>query len=585
MMTAKHEKQTILIVDDEPTNITILAQILSGHYHIKMAKTGEKALFLAQQQPDLILLDIVMPDMDGYEVCRTLKEQASTREIPVIFITAKDASEEETFGLHLGAADYIIKPFILPIVKARVDAQLQLKRQSDELKQLHREALHKQEVFRAVADLSTELSYYCDIEGNYIYITPYCHTLTGYGVNDFYKIPNLLAHLIYPDDLLHWKQYLHTISLNGETQQAPSEIEIRILHKNGDVRWVTFNSTCVKCAKDEIIGYRGSCIDITERKAFIADLEQAHNKVQQAQTELQHLNTELEQRVIQRTSELAQANTEITLLNNRLKAENLRLETELDVAQRLQEMVLPRKKELSQVEGLAISAFMLPATEVGGDYYDVLHYNNSLTIGIGDVTGHGLESGVLMLMVQTAIRTLLVNGHMCFNNLLQILNNIIYDNLQRMVLDKSLTLLLLNYEYESDTFQLTGQHEEVLVVRRHGEVERVDTFDLGFVIGLDDDISEFIQKTPIKLNNGDGIVLYTDGITEALNDQKELYGLERLCDVVSHHWHQSNQTIENAVINDVKQYAGTREIDDDMTLVIIKKTHDTPYFNPTNKSY
>ncbi|MCP4109582.1 MAG: PAS domain S-box protein, partial [Desulfobacteraceae bacterium] len=96
--------------------------------------------------------------------------------------------------------------------------------------------------------------------------------------------------------------------------------------------------------------------------------------------------------------------------NEELKTENLRMSTELDVTRRLQQMILPTPDELQQIEGLDIVGYMKPAAEVGGDYYDVLRHNGSVKIGIGDVTGHGLESGVLMLMTQTAVRTLLTSG-------------------------------------------------------------------------------------------------------------------------------------------------------------------------------
>ena len=277
----------------------------------------------------------------------------------------------------------------------------------------------------------------------------------------------------------------------------------------------------------------------------------------------------LEQKVEQRTAQLSQANSEIRTLNERLKTDNLRMSTELDVAKQLQQMVLPKESELQQIDGLDIACFMEPADEVGGDYYDVLVNDGRVKIGIGDVTGHGLESGVLMLMVQTAIRALLNSGLTDATQFLTILNRTLYQNVKRIQTDKNLTLSLL--DYQAGIAQITGQHEEVLVVREGGQIERIDTFNLGFSVGLVDNIESFVTQQKITLQPGDGIVLYTDGITEARNTERQLYGLEQLCNVISQNWHLTAKQIQQAVIAEVKQYIGKQKVFDDMTLLVLKQ--------------
>lgn len=132
-------KPTILIVDDTPDNITALANILSD-YNIKAATNGVKALKIASRfKPDIILLDIMMPDMDGYSVCMRLKRDILTKNIPVIFVTAMDEVTDETRGFELGAVDYITKPVSPPIVLARVRTQLRLYDQSRALDDLVKE--------------------------------------------------------------------------------------------------------------------------------------------------------------------------------------------------------------------------------------------------------------------------------------------------------------------------------------------------------------------------------------------------------------------------------------------------------------
>lgn len=129
---------TILIVDDQPTNIHVLAALLKKDYRILTATRGEKALELAAQppQPDLILLDIVMPEMDGHEICFRLKNAEATKSIPIIFVTALGEEQDEEHGLNLGAADYITKPFSPAIVRARVRNQINLKLRTDRLEQV-----------------------------------------------------------------------------------------------------------------------------------------------------------------------------------------------------------------------------------------------------------------------------------------------------------------------------------------------------------------------------------------------------------------------------------------------------------------
>ena len=129
-------QKTILIVDDSPDNLSLLSGLLKDEYRLKVANNGEKAIKIAQAEskPDLILLDIMMPGLSGYEVCETLKADTSTSHIPIIFLTAMTGAEDEKKGLEVGGADYITKPISPPIVLARVKTQLQNKAASDFLR-------------------------------------------------------------------------------------------------------------------------------------------------------------------------------------------------------------------------------------------------------------------------------------------------------------------------------------------------------------------------------------------------------------------------------------------------------------------
>ncbi len=116
-------KPTVLVVDDTPANLALLVGLLQSHYGVKAVNNGARALALAEfEPPDLILLDVTMPGMDGYEVCRALKSNPRTRQIPVIFLTSRDEVEDEQYGLALGAVDYITRPVNPPILLSRVRA-------------------------------------------------------------------------------------------------------------------------------------------------------------------------------------------------------------------------------------------------------------------------------------------------------------------------------------------------------------------------------------------------------------------------------------------------------------------------------
>lgn len=139
-MTDKQVAERILIVDDMPANIKVLGETLKTDYNLSFARSGQKALEIATAHPhDLILLDIMMPEINGYTVCRRLKANPNTRNVPVIFITAKTREEDEAKGFELGAVDYITKPFSPALVLARVRTHLELKRHRDHLEEMIQE--------------------------------------------------------------------------------------------------------------------------------------------------------------------------------------------------------------------------------------------------------------------------------------------------------------------------------------------------------------------------------------------------------------------------------------------------------------
>jgi putative two-component system response regulator len=151
-MNMNEHKATLLLVDDVPENLLLLSELLRPHYQLRVASDGGTALKIVRRSPpDLILLDVMMPGMDGYEVCRRLKEDPQTADTPVLFLTAKGQAEDQMHGLDLGAVDYLSKPFEPTVLLARVRSQLRLKMAADQLRA--RNAELDQEVERRTHEL------------------------------------------------------------------------------------------------------------------------------------------------------------------------------------------------------------------------------------------------------------------------------------------------------------------------------------------------------------------------------------------------------------------------------------------------
>lgn len=155
-------RPTILIVDDTPDNLTLLTELLKVLYRVKAARSGERALQIATSDdpPDLILLDVMMPGLSGFDVCKRLREQPRTRNIPVIFVTTRGATEDEIQGFELGAVDYITKPINPPTVLMRVDNQLRIKAAADFLRDqndyLEREVQRRTQEVAAIQDVTIQ---------------------------------------------------------------------------------------------------------------------------------------------------------------------------------------------------------------------------------------------------------------------------------------------------------------------------------------------------------------------------------------------------------------------------------------------
>lgn len=253
---------TILIVDDMQTNLSILSNILKDTYRIKVAKNGQKALDMVfNDKIDLVLLDIVMPEMDGYEVCKTMKENEKTKDIPIIFITGNTSKEDEEKGFLLGAVDYIVKPSSPSTVRARVNTHINLRNRQVELEKLSKDIQKKNETltrYMQVIDQNVITSS-TDLDGVITHVSTAFCDISGYTKEELLgKNHRIIRHPDMPDSL--YKNLWETI-----TEGKSWEGEIKNLKKNGNFYWV--KAHIAPDYKDgEKIGYTAVRQDITDKK-------------------------------------------------------------------------------------------------------------------------------------------------------------------------------------------------------------------------------------------------------------------------------------------------------------------------------
>ncbi len=236
---------------------------------------------------------------------------------------------------------------------------------------------------------------------------------------------------------------------------------------------------------------------------------------------------------------------------------------EMELAKKIQTVLLPEKPEIS---GYEIVASMEPAEEVGGDYYDVISVAGHDWIVIGDVSGHGVPAGLVMMMVQTAIHTVLTgNPETPPSRLLAVINRAIYENIEKMDESKHMTIVVLAGGKDG-IFSFAGLHEDILIRRAAtGKVEAVETD--GMWIGLEPDISQWLSTDTLRLEPGDCMVLFTDGITEAWDRENNLFGDKRLIRIVEESGDRSASEIHRNIITALELWKKP----DDVTLVVMKR--------------
>ncbi len=292
MSDENFHKGVIVIVDDNPTNLGVLFDFLTDSgFKVLVAQDGESALQKVEYaRPDLILLDVMMPGIDGFETCRQLKAKASTQDIPVIFMTALSDTVDKVKGFNLGAVDYITKPVQQEEVRARVTTHLTIRNLQKKLEaqnvQLQQEIQEKQQAeesrrvteqkYRSIFENATEGIFQVTPEGTYITANPALARIYGYSSPEelMTQITNTTQQL--------YVEPMRRADLAALMQRSDilSDVESQVYRKDGSVIWISENIRAVRDTSGALLYYEGTVADITERRQAEVALRLARKKAE-----------------------------------------------------------------------------------------------------------------------------------------------------------------------------------------------------------------------------------------------------------------------------------------------------------------
>jgi PAS domain S-box-containing protein len=353
---------------------------------------------------------------------------------------------------------------------------------------------------------------------NEIYISPHIEQLLGFTQKEWLADPFLWYWRLHPDDRQLWNEEFARGCYSG----GPFRAECRFMARDGSVKWVHGEARIIKDAVGRPQFLQGVAFDITESK---------------------------------RAQEI--------LLNEAVR--RAQVEQEIAIARRVQTSLLPRQPSLPKLD---IAAAMLPASEVGGDYYDVMPADGGGWLAIGDVSGHGLKAGLVMLMVQSAMAALsTARSDATPSDVFHVLNRVLIDNIRNRLEHRDFVTLTLLRWFDDGRLNFAGAHQDMLVHRAAtGTVEEVQT--PGTWLGAHHDATAVTRDLELRLLPGDTLVLFTDGLTEAANASGEMYGVDRVIAALRAQAAAPVERVRDHLLDEVRRWAP--EQDDDRTVLVAR---------------
>jgi PAS domain S-box-containing protein len=358
---------------------------------------------------------------------------------------------------------------------------------------------------------------------NEIYVSPHIEQMLGYSQREWLEDPFLWYYRLHPDDRPMWNDEF----ARGCQTGGPFRAECRFTARDGRTVWVHGEARVIRDERDRPMFLQGVAFDITDAK-----------------------------------------NAQQLILDRAVK--DARHAEELEIAKRVQTQILPRDLTLDRY---SIAATMIPATDIGGDYYDLIPTPEAGWLAIGDVSGHGLNAGLVMMMVQSAMAAIVrMRPYGSPRDMIEALNEVLYDNIRKRLGTRDhVTFTLFRLDADGRVV-FAGAHEDIILWRSSNR-----TFECirtpGVWLGAKRGIRNVTIDTTLNLDPDDLLVLYTDGITEARNASGEQLELERLVAMVGEVVDASVEEIRDHVI--AKTRSWMKQQDDDISLVVVRRSRSS----------
>src|SRR5262245_10180184 len=553
------DRKLILIVDDTPTNVAVILGLLKDSFRTKVATSGAKALAIAvgAEKPDLILLDVMMPDIDGFEVCRRLKANADTRDIPVIFLTAKTDAIDEVKGFELGAVDYIHKPFSAPVVLARIKTQIALQAALVQASEAPSEQsfVLSEALTRVLASLSP-----IRLESGDVLINQGEASDAAYFLDE------------------------GSMSVFEETRYGPVTLATlqapRLIGEIGALAGLARTASVKALTSVRVFRIsRAQLFELSQKSpellmAVVRQLGQNINSMIKAVTLYTNALMALEKREFDTAilDDLANPPPELGEFAAAFRrfAEQIltkqRQQEEMASAALIQQSFLPKESSVNLADSdFTICAKIRPTREIGGDFYDFFKLDSDrVAIVIGDVCGKGIPASIFMSVVVTVLRTAAreeadaastiarTNAILCRDNASSLFATTFYG--------------VLNLRAGTLEYCNCG-HNAPIHIPASGQPRRLPATGLPLALFAD----HFAAASYVQLNPGDSLILFTDGITEALNPLKQEFGDPLLIKFLLSNRNLAIAEVISRLFSCVDSFARGEEQADDIACVAIKR--------------